>query len=89
MRDVVTWTVVGVWIGDDPVPVGSFEGDTAVWISDEVSDGSPRVDGAYGGWAVQVLAPSGLFAGSALRAEQLAQAAMLRTLDRDDDKEGN
>lgn len=67
-----TWTVIGFWYDDEPVPVGSVEGAHVAWTSDQVDDGSPVVDGAYGGWSVQVEAyrPH--------EAEPLAVAEMLR-----------
>jgi hypothetical protein len=52
-RQLKTWTVIGFWMEDDPVAVGTVEGDHPVYGGDDVND-SGLVDGARGPWAVAV-----------------------------------
>jgi hypothetical protein len=79
---VRTWSVIGFWFNDEPVPVGVVEGDHQVYGGDALSAGydSP-VDGSQGPWAVSVTAPD------AETAEELAVEQMLDECDDDDEEE--
>jgi hypothetical protein len=76
------WTVIGLWVNDEPVPVGVVKGSHDVYGGEAVDDGydSP-VNDAQSMWAVDVEAEDWE------TAETLAVEVMADTLDRDDEED--
>jgi hypothetical protein len=52
------YTVLGVWVEDEPVAVATIAGNPDVWMADGLDDGSDLIDGAKGTWCETVQANS-------------------------------
>ncbi|HEY1705650.1 MAG TPA: hypothetical protein VGG75_38685 [Trebonia sp.] len=80
MSDSKAWTVIGLWVEDEPVSVGVVEGEHSVYGgSDYLDDGSEVIDGAKGAWAASAVAAT------AEEAEELAVGEMRASLNDDED----